>query len=110
MAGKVNHGVVELQLGDATYELIANIDAMRKIEARFGSIREAWRQCADMSLDALVSVIVAGAGLTKKGAEDVPEQVFAEGVVRVAAKMPEYMGMLMNPSGNDAEGDESGEA
>lgn len=110
MAGKVNHGVVELQLGDATYELKATIDAMRRIDSNFGSIREAWRQCADMSLDALVSVIAAGAGLTKKGAEDVPEQVFAEGVVRVAAKMPEYMGLLMNPSGREDDGDESGEA
>lgn len=107
---KADYGRVELEL-DETIVLRPTLKAMQQIDRRFGSIRQAIEQVGGLSLDALVFVVQAGAGLAQRDAKDLPDRVFEAGIVNVAGPVSEYLAMLLNPSGksaNDTDGEKSG--
>jgi hypothetical protein len=100
---RIDAGQVEVELGEQTYVLKPTLSAMLKIDRKFGSIRTAMEQCGALSLDAVSTVVAAGAGLGSREAGDVPEAVFKAGVVNVATPVVEYLALLINPTGRDAE-------
>lgn len=105
---RVDYGQVEIDLGGEVVTLKPTLSAMQRIDRHFGSIREAINQVGQLSFDAVAFVITAGAGLSGKDARDLPEQVFAAGVMRVAGKAAEYLALLLNPTGKQSVGDPEG--
>lgn len=101
---RLSYGQVELQLGDETLTLKPTLAALEKIDRHFGSIREAIVQVGNLSLTAMVVVIVAGSGLVGEAAKEVSEKVFRAGLVNVAAPLSDYLTVLLNPSGRSVGG------
>lgn len=102
-----NYGKTTVTVGEFEFELEPTLAAVRKIEARFGGLRPALDGLANLSIDAVSAVIVAGANLTPKEAKEVPEAVFAAGVGEVTGQVVPYLVALMNPGQAQAD-EESG--
>lgn len=96
---RVDYGQIEVVLGEESVLLKPTLSAMQSVDRNFGSIREAIASVRNLNLDALVSVIVGGAGLDQETAKGLPEKVFAAGVLNVAGPVSEYLLLLMNPGG-----------
>ncbi len=102
-------GTTIISVGDKEITLKPTLDAVRKIEARFGGLRAALESTSALSIDATCHIIAAGAGLKPDAVKDLPEQVFQAGVGTVAPQLVPYVVFLLNPSYKDAE-DEPGNA
>lgn len=100
---RLSYGQVELQLGDETLTLQPTLAALHKIDRAFGSLREASERVANLSLDALVTIITAGAGLDAQAAKALPERVFRAGILNLVGPVSEYLLVLMNPAGEQGE-------
>jgi len=107
MTSKTNYGTTTVILGDDEYTLTPNLDAVRKIEGRFGGLRLALDGLGALSVDACAAVIIAGAGLNPKEAKQVPDAVFEAGVGEVTAQVVPFIVALLNPGQAKAE-EESG--
>jgi len=103
MTSKTGYGTTVVILGDNEYTLIPSLDAVRKIEGRFGGLRPALDGLSALSIDACAAVIIAGASLNPKEAKDVPDAVFAAGVGEVTAQVVPFVVALLNPSQASAE-------
>jgi hypothetical protein len=101
----INHGTVEVTLGGETFVLEPTLNALQRIDRSFGSIRAAVQRCSELSLEAIVSVIAAGADVDAKEAKRLPELVYREGLVNVAPQLTEYLVALMNPGGRKGAGE-----
>jgi len=103
---RVDHGQVEFELGDNTITLKPTLKALMRIEAHFGGMRAAIERCGDLSLDGLAVIVAAGAGMKPK---DIQEDLFAEGITNVLPHATEYLLLLLNPTGKEAEEQPEGE-
>ena len=108
MAARATYGQVEVTIGKDAYVLKPTLDALISIERRFGSVRQAAQMVADLQMDAVCQILGFAAGLSKSEVRDLPEQVFAEGLVKVVAPVSEYLMMLLNPTGESEEKDTEG--
>ena len=95
-------GTTVLIVGDVEYTLKPTLDAVRKIEARFGGLRVALASLNDLSIAVVSDIIIAGAGIKPVPAKDVPQQVFEAGVGEIAPQLVPYLVFLINPSHKDA--------
>lgn len=107
MPSKTLYGKTTVTVGDFEFELEPTLDAVRKIEQRFGGLRPALDGIGALSVDAASHVIIAGANLTPKEAKEVPAAVFAAGVADVTAQVVPYLVALLNPADAKAQ-EESG--
>lgn len=107
MTSKTQYGKTIVAIGEFEFELTPNLDAVRKIEGRFGGLRPALDALGSLSIDACSVVIAAGAGLTPKEAKELPDAVFEAGVAEVTAQVVPFVVALLNPSQAKAE-EESG--
>lgn len=105
-------GTTVVTVGDSEFTLKPTLDAVRKIEARFGGLMAAMQSPAALSVDATCHVIVAGAGLKPAAAKALPDMVFQAGVAEVAPQLVPYLAFLLNPSqkNEDDEGNEQSDA
>lgn len=103
MTSKTLYGKTIVIVGEFEFELQPTLDAVRKIEQRFGGLRPALDGLAALSVDAVSHVISAGAGLNTKEAKEVPDAVFAAGVGDVTAQVVPFVVALLNPSQAKAE-------
>lgn len=103
---KTLRGTMTVTLLDDEYTLKPTLDAVRKIEARFGGLRGALEALSGMSVEVCAIVIAAGAGLGQRQAKELPEAVFETGVADVTAQLLPYISVLMNPSGAEADDEE----
>ncbi len=101
----IDSGKVELTLNGETYTLAPTLQGLQRIDRQLGSLRAAVERCGSMSLDAIVTVIAAGAGLSKEQEKALPEQVFQEGVANVAPSAVEFITTLLNPTGKSGDGE-----
>lgn len=106
---RVDYGQVDIELDGETLTLKPTLAAMQKINKQCGSIRAAITHAYNVDFDVVVAVIAAGAGIGQREAKDLPEKVFAAGVVNLAPAVSEFLGMLMDPSGRDRDESEGGE-
>ncbi len=60
------------------------------------------RRARRLSLDALVTIIAAGAGLDAQAAKALPERVFRAGILNLVGPVSEYLLVLMNPTGEQS--------
>lgn len=107
---KALHGTVTVNLGDEEFTLRPTLKAVRAIESRFGGLRGASGALHAVGVDAVASIIAAGAGLEGKAAEALPEKVWQEGVAGLTPSVTSYLCALYNPRGGDPGNDQAGTA
>jgi len=101
---RTDYGSVDVEIGDETYTLRPTLNAMDKIGKQWpGGIGEALNGVSGLGARELAFVIAAGAGIGARLAKDLPEQIFAAGTVHLAAPVIEYLTLLINPTGRDAD-------
>ena len=103
MTSKTQYGKTIVAIGEFEFELTPNLDAVRKIEGRFGGLRPALDALGNLSVEACAFVIAAGAGLTPKETKELPDAVFEAGVAEVTAQVVPFVVALLNPSQAKAE-------
>jgi hypothetical protein len=101
MTTQTLHGTTIVTIGEDVFTLVPNLAAVRAIELRYGGLLKAAQACDALSVDAVAQVIAAGAGLTGKAAEALPEAVFQAGVVTAYAQIRPYLMVLLNPRANE---------
>lgn len=109
---RANYGTVECTIGGNEYTLKPTLRAVDKIITRWpGGMGEALAAVQDplLAIRASAFVIASGAGLTGKDAEEIAEDVFAEGLGQVQETAVKYLMLLINPTGKEAEDTEPGE-
>lgn len=108
---RANYGMVEVSISGKTYELKPTLAAYQKIDTRMGGLRQAIESCSNMSIDGLVFIIAAAAGIGQRDTGDLAQAVFEEGTMNVLPKVTEYLLMLLNPTGKEAKpvDDDAGE-
>lgn len=96
---KTLHGNIDIVIDGNTYQLRPTLAAVRAIEARFGGLRGAASALHAVSVDGAAFIIAAGANLTDKQAEGLPEAVWQEGVAAMTPLLNDYLAALYNPRG-----------
>lgn len=99
---------VELKVGGETYLLRPTLGAMRKINREFDSLVDAMLRVKKVDFNAICFIASAGADHTSKQADQLAESIFEGGVMNAIPAVTEYLGVLMNPTGDDEEEDPSG--
>lgn len=109
MSSNVNYGNVEVKLGDSTYKLKPTLTALMKIDEHFGSLRQAVVAVSSLSFSGIFTIITYGAGLTERGQEKLKNDLFHHGVIRATGPVSEFIGILMDPTGekDEEDGDEA---
>lgn len=106
---RTDYGTVELDIGGTLYTLKPTLAAYQKIDSRMGGLRQAIESCGNMSIDGVVFIIAAGAGIGQREMPKLAEEVFAAGTSTLIPKVSEYIMLLLNPSGKQPEEKEQGE-
>lgn len=106
-----DYGQIEVELIDNTYILEPTLRALQNINRKIGSIRETVQKVENLDFDALVLVIAEGAGIKQqREREELAEEVFETGVMKVYSPVSEYVKALLNPSGKDPSEEDEGKA
>lgn len=95
---KAIYGTVQLTVGDHSFTLKPTLQAVLKIEQRFGGLRPALEVCNMQNVEASSFIIAAGASLKEEQIKALPEQVFQAGIVQVTAQVIPYLTLLMRPT------------
>lgn len=110
---RVTYGTVDVEIGGETYTLKPTLKAMDKIQGRWPEgLRGAIAASSGLGARDLAFIVAAGTGMGAREAKDLPEAIFDDGTVHVAAPVIEYLSLLINPTGREdaeVEKDESGE-
>lgn len=106
---KASYGQVDIELDGETVMLKPTLKAFQKIENRFGGLRPAIQELSSMNLETVAFVISAASNVGQKDMDDLREKVFSAGVVNLMPKVTEYLVLLMNPTGKDADDKEPDE-
>jgi len=110
---RADYGIVEVEIDGETYELKPTLAALRKISRKFAvpgdttrGLRPAIESCSSLDPDQMAEIIAIGANIDS-GSEKkkLPEAVFATGIINVLPQVTEYLMLLLNPTGKDAEED-----
>ena len=82
---------------------------MDKIQNRWpeGGLRGAITASSGLGARDLAFVVAAGASIGAREAKDLPEAIFSQGTVHIAAPVIEYLSLLINPTGRDDNEDEN---
>jgi hypothetical protein len=99
---------VVLKVGSAEYDLIPTLESMKKVNRRFGSLVDALSAVRRLDFDALIFIAAAGASMGQKETEHLERLVFENGVMTAVTPVADFLAILMNPLGDDAEGTDSG--
>ena len=95
---KATHGTVIVIVGDLSFTLKPTLQAVLKIEQRFGGLRPALEICNMQNVEASSFIIAAGANLKDDQVKGLPEQVFHAGIVQITAQVIPYLTLLMKPT------------
>lgn len=108
---RTDYGTVEVVIGGTEYTLKPTLAAYQKIDSRMGGLRQAIEACANMSIDGIVFIVAAGAGIGQRDVPKLAEDVFHTGASSIIPKVSDYLLMLLNPSGKEPEAreDDQGE-
>ena len=103
--GRLNAGVKEVEIGGEEYTLKVTIFAIEAIERRFGNFQKAAQECMALSFTGPLFIIAKAAGLDKSQTEKLKEHALQEGVESIATIAAQYLGMIVDPSSQEAEGE-----
>ena len=110
MGSKASYGTVEFSLGDKDYTLTVNLKAMDKIERTYNGAVGALEAVGRMDSRAMARVIAAGAGLGESSIEDIRENILANGMVKAVGPVTQFLGKILDPTGEAQEQFEKGES
>ena len=103
-------------LDGETYELIANIAAVRAINQRFGGLNSAFQTFQALNFDSVVAIVLAGSGarIKTKDANKLGEHLWsAPNRAEIMATVMEYLVILLDggkaPSDEIYEDDDAGD-
>ncbi|VVM93815.1 hypothetical protein PS673_02927 [Pseudomonas fluorescens] len=99
---KTLHGTTTIILDGEDYQLMPTLAAVRSIEAHFGGLRGAAQAINALSVDGCAAIVAAGAGLTGKEAEALPQKVWEAGVLEVSITLNNYLVALYKPRGSES--------
>lgn len=102
----IDSGSIDITLDGEVYHLTPTLGALQQIDRQLGSMRTAIERCGALNLNALVTIISAGAQLDKTQEKALPEVIFRTGIANVAGDVAAYLTLLLNPSGESASGDD----
>lgn len=105
---KTLSGTVTISLGNDKIELKPTLDAVRRIEHRFGGLSPALDALQKLSVDGTSSIIAAGAGLKGEKESALPARVFAAGVVDIVPEVIRFVGYLLRPTYQEESEKEAG--
>src|SRR6218665_1207933 len=108
MSSKTLFGTTVVDVGGEGFTLVPTLDAVRRIESRFGGLRGANQALNALSVDGVAHIVASGAGLKPVDAEALVEKVWLAGVLEVSMQVTPYLAALYNPRGVDqgnAQGD-----
>jgi hypothetical protein len=94
---------VELTVGDRTYFLKPTLDSMLKINRQLGSLFGAIDRAKQLDFEAICQIIAAGAGLSQKATELLKAEVFEAGITNVVQPVAQFLSVLLDPTGEQAE-------
>ena len=96
---KLSYGVVELTLGNDTYEMKVTSDALDKLDSRFGGLTGAVECARNMNREGYAYIICAAANLGQKMMPEIKEKILAVGIVDVMPVITDYLIKCSNPTG-----------
>lgn len=96
---------IDLELGDKVYKLSPTLSALKKINRRYDSLIAAMEAVKKLDFDAVCMIIGAGTSASQKQMEDLENEVYQAGLVNVVGKVADFLGVLLDPSGGEDEGD-----
>lgn len=103
---------IELVLDGHTYQLHPTLETMKRVNRKFGSLREALVRVQSLDFNAACAVIAIASGCKDdRQREAVEERVFRTGLVSVTGPIADLLGVLIDPvtaSGDDEQPDEPG--
>lgn len=101
---RLNPDPIIAEVGDSSYELKPTLRAYDAIESRFGGLRGALDAVQALSVSNLAHIIAAGAGLNRKEATQLREDIFENrAVVSCTEPVTSFVMALFSPPSDDAE-------
>lgn len=101
---------IELELSETTYKLRPTLEAMKKINSRFGSLLDGGERIVRYDVSAISFVIAAGAGLTQKQVPHMEAELVGN-LERAVGPVGKYFALLMRGGADtDEEEPATGEA
>lgn len=94
---------ITLELGKNVYDLVPTLDALRKINRRYDSMVDILVQVRKANFDAICFVIGAGANLRPNQTDQLERDLYETGMMSALPKVSEFLGVLMNPTGEPDE-------
>lgn len=107
---RISKGVMEVAINGTDYTLKATVSAIESIEQRYqGGMVAAAQACMKLSFTDAAFIIGKAANLSKDEQKRLKENIVAEGIESASGIAADYLQMLLNPEGNEDEGESSGE-
>ena len=111
---RISLGEKTIYLSGEEFTLTVCVEAIEKIDARWGNVVGAIEACARPPLDTLVYLIRHGVGMGQREAEDLKVKILREGILNTTVQVMEYLNLCLNPSGKERgsggdDDDDSGE-
>jgi hypothetical protein len=103
---RATYGTVEADIDGETYTLKVTLDAIEKIENRWGGMRTVVESCSDLSFDGAAYIIAAACNIGQRELKPLKEAILKEGLINVIPKVTEYVMLLINPTGKDLDDDD----
>jgi hypothetical protein len=98
---RISLGEKTIYLSGEEYSLVVCIEAIEKIDARWGNVVGAIEACARPPLETLVYIIRHGAGIGQREADDLKLKVLREGILNTTIQVIEYLNLCLNPTGRE---------
>lgn len=102
---RLKAGIKEVEIGGEEYTLKVTIFAIEAIERRFGNFSTAAQKCMSLGWADAIFIIAKAAGLDKSQTEKLKEHALHEGLESIATMAAQYLGMIVDPSSQEAEGE-----
>lgn len=96
---RLDHGQIGVELGGEEITLKPTLEAMQKINQRFGNLREAIQQVQALDFESVVFILSAGSGR-----RDIKHAAFEAGLINLTEPVASYLIALMDPSGREGSG------
>ncbi len=96
---------VTIELNGKEYDLKPTLNAVRKIQRRFGGLRGALESLTQLNTEHIAHIVAAGAGVGAREINDLEEDVFQEGAGSAVEQVSPFISLLLDPKG-EQEGDD----
>jgi len=108
---RISKGVMVVEIDGHEYTLKATVSAIEAIERKYpNGMMQVGQAIASVSVGAISFILGKAAGLDKTGIEVLKERIISHGLADSSEIAADYLNMLLNPNGEEASEDSSGES